>query len=85
MPIIELNEHVFELAKYLVQTQAVPEEYKEDAIHIALSAVHGIDYLLTWNFKHINNASKREAIEQALLDKGYHPPIICSPEELEGK
>lgn len=85
IPLIDLNEQAFQLADHLLRSRAVPEEYKEDALHIALAAVHGIDYLLTWNFKHINNVSRREAIEKAIIEAGYYPPAICSPEELRGE
>ena len=85
IPLVALNEQALELAEYLVRARAVPEEFKEDALHIALSAAHGIDYLLTWNFKHINNVTRREVIEKAIAEAGYSPPAICSPEELRGE
>lgn len=54
----------------------------EDALHNAVAAVHGVEYLLTWNYKHIANATMRQAIERACRDAGYEPPVICTPEEL---
>jgi len=54
----------------------------EDALHIAVAAVHGVDFLLTWNCKHIANATMRSAIERARREAGYEPPVICTPEEL---
>ncbi len=71
-----------ELAARLVERGAVPRTAPEDALHIAVAAVHGVDYLLTWNCKHIANATMREAIECACREAGYEPPIICTPEEL---
>jgi len=44
--------------------------------------VHGIEFLLTWNFKHIANAVMRQGIELACRTAGYEPPVICTPEEL---
>ncbi len=61
---------------------AVPRTAAEDALHIAVAAVHGVDYLLTWNCKHIANATMRQAIERACRGAGYEPPVICTPEEL---
>ena len=71
-----------ELAARLVESGAVPRAAAEDALHIAVAAVHGVDYLLTWNCKHIANATMRQAIEGACREAGYEPPIICTPEEL---
>lgn len=71
-----------ELAAKLVESRAVPRTSAEDALHIAVAAVHGVDYLLTWNCKHIANATMRQAIEGACREAGYEPPVICTPEEL---
>ena len=54
----------------------------EDAAHIAFAAVNGIEYLVTWNFKHIGNASMRKKIDGVCEAAGFVPTIICSPEEL---
>ena len=70
------------LAARLVECGAVPGVAAEDALHIAVAAVHGVDYLLTWNCKHIANAAMRQAIERACREAEYEPPIICTPEEL---
>jgi len=53
-----------------------------DALHVAAAAVQGIDYLLTWNCKHIANAATRGIIEETCRGAGYEPPTICTPEEL---
>jgi len=60
----------------------VPRKAAEDALHIAVAAVHGLDFLLTWNCKHIANAMMRSAIERVCREAGYEPPVICTPEEL---
>jgi hypothetical protein len=57
----------------------------EDALHVAVAAVHGMDYLLTWNCRHIANATNRQAITKACDDAGYQTPVICTPEELMGE
>ena len=71
-----------DLTKQLIAGHAIPETEPRDALHVALAAVNGIQYLVTWNFKHIANATTRAAIEAICRDAGYEPPIICSPEEL---
>lgn len=53
-----------------------------DAVHIAAAVSCPVDYLLTWNFKHLANAVIRTKIEKALRLKGYEPCTICTPEEL---
>ncbi|SMF96571.1 PIN domain-containing protein [Methylomagnum ishizawai] len=84
LPLLSLNDPAIELAERLLKGAALPEKAKEDALHIAIAAVHGIDYLLTWNCKHIANAVKRPLIETLCEMAGYRPPVICTPEELLG-
>ena len=55
-----------------------------DSLHIALSAVHGVDYLLTWNYRHIDNAKKKPLIRQICQESKYVYPEICTPQELMG-
>ncbi len=69
------------LAAELVSSGAVPENAKEDAAHIAIAAVHGMDYLLTWNCKHIANIVRLRQVYARIEDMQYVPPIICTPEE----
>jgi hypothetical protein len=85
LPILHVSDDAIDLAERLVAGAALPEKAKEDALHIAVAAVHGIQYLLTWNCKHIANASKRPAIEALCRASGYEPPVICTPEELLGE
>ena len=70
------------LAETLVIESAVPKQFGEDALHIAICAVNGIDFLLTWNCKHLANAIRRHKIEIIVENKGYQCPIICTPAEL---
>jgi hypothetical protein len=51
---------------------------------IAVASLNGMEFLLTWNFSHINNAFKKSRIIKAIEDHGLVPPEICSPEELVG-
>lgn len=77
-----LSEEAQVIAEQLVTAQAVPADSKEDALHIGIAAANGIDFLLTWNFKHINNASTKAAIRRIIEGLGYQCPELCSPEEL---
>jgi predicted nucleic acid-binding protein len=83
LPLLEVNEEVIRLAGKLVQSNAVPKKAVQDALHIAIACVNGMDYLLTWNCKHIANAKMRSKIDKVCRDAGYVPTIICTPEELE--
>jgi hypothetical protein len=82
--LLESSDDVDSLADALISGLAIPASEPRDAFHIAIAAVNGVEYLLTWNFKHIANASLRSRIEQVCRDAGYEPPIICTPDELMG-
>jgi predicted nucleic acid-binding protein len=80
--LLEITESALSLAEVFIEKGAVPPIAPEDAIHIAVAVVNGIDYLISWNCKHIANAKMRSKIEQVCLSCGYEPIIICTPEEL---
>ena len=71
-----------DLAKNLVANVPLPTKAQIDALHVAVAAVQGMDYLLTWNCSHIANAAFRHQIESICRLAGYEPPIICTPLEL---
>ncbi len=71
-----------DLAKQLVAGHAVPATELRDAAHISLAAVLGIQYLTTFNFKHIANPATRSKIEFICRSAGYNPPTICTPADL---
>lgn len=70
------------LAERLVRSAAVPHAAVRDALHIAIAAANGVEYLVTWNFRHLANAVARPLIESACRKAGFEPPTICTPEEL---
>ncbi len=70
------------LSRELVARNALPAIAHMDALHVAIAAVNGIEYLLTWNCTHIANAYTRPKIEATCRALGYEPPIICTPQEL---
>jgi len=82
--VLDVSDAVVDLADHLIRAKAVPKKAVQDAYHVAVSAVHGMDYLLTWNCKHIANAEMRLKIQDACRDQGVTSPIICTPEELSG-
>ncbi len=84
IPILPTTEAVVGLSKALLQERALPAKALNDALHIAVSAVHGIDYLLTWNYRHLDNAETKPVIRSVCAIHGYNSPEICSPQELMG-
>ncbi len=82
IPRLELTESVSLLAARLVADAAIPREAIEDALHVAVAAAHGMDYLLTWNCRHIANATMRNRIADVCAASGFEAPVICTPEEL---
>ena len=84
IPSLLISEEAAELAKLLLSREAVPVGSEEDALHIGIASSQGADYLLTWNFKHINNAEKKMAISEVVESLGFICPQLCSPEELGG-
>jgi hypothetical protein len=79
---LDISEQALELAEDLVSSEAIPTNSRVDALHIGIAAANGVDYLLTWNFKHINNAETKAAINKVVERQGLTCPTLCSPEEL---
>jgi predicted nucleic acid-binding protein len=84
IPQLEVTSQVVALAKTLIDTGALPAEAMDDATHLAVAAVHGIDYLLTWNCRHLDNAEMKPLIRSVCAIAGYPCPEICTPQELMG-
>ncbi len=80
--IVKVSVKAEQLAKILTSKNAVPHQYLEDALHIAIASVENIDFIATWNFKHINNPFTKRKIKEIIEAEGYKCPILCSPEEL---
>jgi hypothetical protein len=81
-PMLDIDDEARSLAEKIVARRAVPVEYPEDALHIAVAAVNGIEVIITWNFAHLNNPFTRKMVRQIVEGEGYECPEICSPEEL---
>ena len=84
LTVLAITDDARALARVLNAEGAVPPSEPRDALHIAVAAVQRVQYLVTWNFKHIANATLRSTIEQTCRDAGFDPPIICSPPEIPG-
>lgn len=84
IPLLDITDDVFDLAEGFTGLKIIPEKAGTDALHIALAAVHGMDFLLSWNCKHIANAAIVRAVESVCRMRGFECPVLCTPEELMG-
>jgi hypothetical protein len=84
LDVLAITEDMIELAETLIAQKLIPAKALEDALHIAIATLHHVDFLLTWNCRHIANPIIQEGIAQYLEQRGLFLPIICTPEELLG-
>lgn len=84
IPLLPDAPEIMQMAGEIMARAILPEKAQVDALHIATVAHHRIQYLLTWNCRHIANAKILPRIHQVLTDAGVPIPVICTPEELLG-
>jgi len=77
-----LTDRAKELARILLTQRAIPAKAQADALHVAAAAAHGMDYLPTWNCRHINNPEIKPAIRRVCQSAGIACPEICTPIEI---
>jgi len=82
LSLLEITDHTRAVARRLLASGPLPAQAEGDALHIGVAAVHGMEYLVTWNCRHIANAWMRPEIEEIIRELGYEPPVLCTPEEL---
>jgi predicted nucleic acid-binding protein len=82
LTVLPENKDVYGLASEYVKRLALPKNGEMDAFHLATAAVHQIDFLLSWNCKHIANAFKYRKIREINQKLGFFVPVICTPREL---
>ena len=81
-PRLDISDEVESLAAKLIFDVPLPPRAQADALHIAVAAVHEMNYLVTWNCTHIANATLRSKIEKVCRSQGYEPPVVCTPQEM---
>ena len=81
---IAVTQEMLSLADKLLEATAVPRTSYEDAVHVAVASVSGMDFLLSWNCRHIVNPATRPTIRKVLTEQGYAYPEICTPMEMQG-
>lgn len=83
LPRLQFTPEAEAVAVCLLRDDIIPPKAATDAVHVALAAVHGMDYLLTWNCKHIHNLKLERRIETACQSFGFRCPLICTPAEIQ--
>ena len=74
-----------ELADAFLSAGALPAKAKVDAAHLAVATAHRVDYLLTWNCKHLANAEVWLRVRPLVEQRGYRMPMVCRPLQLMGQ
>lgn len=82
LTLVETSQAAMDLASALIERAALPQNAYEDALHIAVAATTGMDYLLTWNCKHIANAVMIPRVNSVIRSFGFEPPLIYTPQQL---
>ena len=82
LPLLDLTDAVSAVAKAIMGSGLLPQKAARDAIHIAVSSVHHVELLLTWNCQHIANAAIMKELGEIVAQCGFEMPILCTPEEL---
>ena len=83
IPLAPIVDSARQLAAALIAQHGLPENAKVDALHLAICASNGIDYLLTWNCRHLANATRQRALGEICKASGYNAPLICTPQQLK--
>lgn len=82
LSVLDLPAHTEALANHLLKAKAIPAKAYTDAVHIAIAALHGVQFIASWNFRHSAGALARRNIETALVSYGVIAPVIATPEEI---
>ena len=85
IPLLVATEEAYQLAEALLKEGIIPVKAAEDGLHIAIAIIHAVDYLLTWNCKHIANPELQTKIMGYLKETEQFLPFVCTPEELLGE
>lgn len=82
LPELDIPDELEKLEADLIQLFQLPPRAATDASHLGLAILHRMDYLLTWNCKHLANAVLQKDLHQYCLYHRLHFPIVCTPESL---
>lgn len=82
VPILAIREEAIGLASLLVREKAMPPPALGDALHVAIATIESIDYMLSWNVRHLANPIKLQQVRTICLRAGVAPPLIVTPDTL---
>lgn len=82
LPYLPINGKARRFAATLVERRVVPSEKPGDALQMAVSAVHDIDYLLSWNYAHLVNPVAQLRLERVCREFAIRAPLLVSPESI---
>jgi len=77
--LLQISNEATALARRIIVECGLPEHAGLDALHVATAATNQIDYLLTWNCKHIANSTLQSRIAAACRSAGRTAPVLCTP------
>ena len=80
--VMPMSQEVLALGQMLIDQKVMPGPLKGDAIHVAIAAYYGMDYVLSWNVKHLANPNKRIHLARVLMLAGKAAPAIVTPDVL---
>lgn len=81
-PVLEINREIQEIAQKYFVALTIPDKAKLDASHLAVAVWHEMDYVLSWNCKHIVSGRVKKVLENINDKLNLKTPILCTPEEL---
>jgi|SRR3989338_2517051 len=82
LPLLEVTQEIISLAEKYVEGGLIPRGYSADAVHLAVSTIHAVEYLVTWNIQHLVHPFKRKALREYNASHGLFVPEIVTPQEL---
>jgi hypothetical protein len=84
LPTLDTTDEARQLARVFLATGALPTKAVRDAAHLAIATVAKVDYLLTWNCRHLANAEILRRLEREARSRQWNLPSVCTPLELMG-
>jgi len=72
------------LADSLIESAILPPKARIDALHLGIATIHSLEFLLTWNCRHLANGPIYRRVARFLAENGYNAPYVCTPSQLPG-
>jgi predicted nucleic acid-binding protein len=82
IPVLSVTSEAEDLAAAILRERLLPPVAVDDALHLSLAVVHQMDFLLTWNCRHLANAELLPPLEQWIAHRNLRVPSVCTPDEL---